>query len=54
MTWDSSKGESSKEQEGKRGEDETWSFREEYEELEVFVIENHKLCFDITQILSVV
>ncbi len=54
VTWDSSKGESSKEQEGKRGEDETWSFREEYEELEVFVIENHKLCFDITQILSVV
>jgi hypothetical protein len=28
MTWDSSKGESSRKQEGERGEDETQSFRE--------------------------
>jgi len=30
------------------------SFREKQEELEVLRVENHKLYFDITQILSVV
>ncbi len=30
------------------------SFRGKQEELEVLGVENHKLCFDITQILSVV
>jgi hypothetical protein len=29
-------------------------FREEYEELEILVVENHRLYFDITQILNVV
>jgi hypothetical protein len=28
-------------------------FKEEWEELEVFAVENHKVYFDITQILSV-
>jgi hypothetical protein len=28
--------------------------KEEQEELKVLVVENHKLCFDIAQILSVV
>jgi hypothetical protein len=54
VTWDSSKGSCSKEQKGERGEDETQSFKEEYEELEVLAIENHILCFDIAQILNVV
>jgi hypothetical protein len=29
-------------------------WKEEEEKLEVLVVENHKLCFDITHILSVV
>jgi len=29
-------------------------WKEKQEELKVLVVENHKLCFDITQILSVV
>jgi hypothetical protein len=29
-------------------------WKEEQEELKVLVVENHKLCFDIAQILSVV
>jgi hypothetical protein len=36
------------------GEDGIGSFRKEYEELEVLAIKNHKFCFDITHILSVV
>ncbi len=36
----------------------SWSlfcfWKEEEEKLEVLVVENHKLCFDITHILSVV
>ncbi len=34
-------------------EDETRNFREKYE-LEILAVVNHKLCFDITQILSLV
>ncbi len=29
-------------------------FKEEYEELQILVVENHRLYFDITQIVSVV
>jgi hypothetical protein len=29
-------------------------FKEEYEELYVLAVENHRLCFDLAQILNVV
>ncbi len=48
------KGESSGEQRKKEKKMKQGVFREEYEELEILVVENHRLYFDITQILNVV
>ncbi len=47
MTWDGSKGGEFWRTREKK-EDEIRSFRKKYEELKVFAVENHKLCFDIT------
>ncbi len=56
MTWDGSKGGSYGEQEEKKKKHGVFFvfLERKIEKLQVFMVKNHKLCFDITQNLSVV
>ncbi len=39
---------------GKKYETKSWSFEREKEDLKILAVENHRFCFDITQIFNVV